>query len=329
MRVVLCYQTQPHHLDLYRATAPDWEFVDAGQEGIAEELPKADIMIGHAKVPVPWNDVVRQGRLQWIQSTAAGMDHCLVPAVIGSPIRVTSASGLFADAVAEQTLALLLGLLRRLPTFFHAATRREFTRRPTDDLHGRTVGIAGFGGNGRRIAEVLATFRCRILATDLFPIDCPEYVDRLVPADQLDAILPLLDVLILAVPLTDQTRGLINRQRLRRLPSHAWLINVARGPCVVEADLVEAIESGQLAGAGLDVTEVEPLPPTSRLWELPQVIITPHVGAQSADRFDKVTAFACENIRRFRRQQPLWNEVDKRLGIPRPENRAPRNWEPP
>ncbi len=324
MRAVLCYQTRSDLVDRLRDAAPDWEFIDAGQEHVAEEILEADVFIGHAKVPMPWQEVVDRGRLRWIQSTAAGMDHCLVPPVVASSIRVTSASGLFADAVAEQTLALLLGLLRQLPTFFRAAERREFVRRPTWDLHGATVGIAGFGGNGQRIAQVLAPFGCRILATDLFPTEVPPpYVEAVFPPERLPELLPQLDVLVLAVPLTEATRGMIDATALGRLRKGAWLINVARGPCVVEADLIEALESGHLAGAGLDVTEVEPLPPESPLWELPQVLITPHVGAQSRDRFDKVTAFACENIRRFRRGESLWNEVDKRLGFPLPRNRIP------
>src|SRR5690606_3086713 len=115
MRIVLCYPVEQQHLDQLASVAPHAAFVDAGQERVADELLDADLFIGHAKVPVPWDAVVRQGRLRWIQSSAAGLDHCLTPAVIDSDIIVTSASGLFADQVAEQTLALLLGLLRGLP----------------------------------------------------------------------------------------------------------------------------------------------------------------------------------------------------------------------
>src|SRR3954471_1711515 len=111
MRIVLCYQHEPRHLEQVRAAAPGHEIIDAGQERIADEIVEADIFCGHAKVPVPWPDVVRRGRLQWIQSSAAGLDHCLTAETIASTIVVTSASGLFAEAVAEQTLALLLGLL--------------------------------------------------------------------------------------------------------------------------------------------------------------------------------------------------------------------------
>ena len=234
---------------------------------------------------------------------------------------VTSASGLFADQVAEQTLALLLGLLRGLPTFFRAQQKREFIRRPTRDLHRTTVGIVGLGGNGTRIAEVLRPFKTRLIATDMFADEKPTFVDELWPADKLDRLLAESDVVILCAPLNEQTQGMIAARELAQMKRGAILINVARGPIVVEADLVAALESGHLGGAGLDVTEIEPLPADSKLWELPRVIITPHVGAQAARRADDTTDLVCENLRRYFAGRPLVNLVDKRLGYPTPAAR--------
>ena len=316
MRIVLCYPVEPRHVAQIQAAAPRAEVVDAGQERVAVELPAADIFCGHAKVPVPWDEVVRGGRLLWIQSSAAGLDHCLVPSVVESSIIVTSASGVLADQVAEHTVALLTGLLRSLPVFFRAQQKKEYVRRPTRDLHGRTIGIVGLGGVGRRVAQVLAPFKTRILATDMYPVDKPPYVESLWPADRLEELLPLVDILILSVPLTDQTRWMIDARRLAMLKPGTLLMNVARGQLVVEKDLVAALESGHLSGAGLDVAAEEPLPPSSRLWDLPNVIITPHVGGQSARRIDDMTDFFCENLRRYQSGEPLLNLVDKRLGYP-------------
>ncbi|TWT42953.1 D-2-hydroxyacid dehydrogenase [Botrimarina hoheduenensis] len=325
-RIVLCYPVESRHFARIEQQLSDIgidaELIDAGQQHIADELLQADIYCGHAKVPVPWPEVVAQGRLQWIQSSAAGMDHCLTPEVVASDIVVTSASGVLADQVAEQTFALLFGLLRSLPVFFRAQQAHEFVRLPTRDLHRARVGIVGFGGNGRRLAEVLAPFRCELIATDLFPHDKPETVSQLLPAEALDGLLPTLDVLILTAPLTDQTCGMFDADRLARLPSHALLINVARGAIVQEKALVEALAAGRLAGAGVDVTEIEPLDPASPLWDLPNVIITPHVGGQAATRIDDMTEFFCTNLRRFFSRQPLRNLVDKTLGFPRPEDAA-------
>jgi D-3-phosphoglycerate dehydrogenase len=316
-RIVLCYPVEPRHVEQIAAAAPWAEIVDAGQERIAAEIFNADIFCGHAKVPIDWDGVVRQGRLQWIQSSAAGMDHCLVPSVIDSPIVVTSASGVLADQVAEHTIALLTAWTRSLPVFFEAQRKREFIRRPTRDLTRSTVGIVGFGGVGRRIARLLAPFDTRILATDMFPVEKPDYVQALLPADRLDEVLPQVDFLVLALPLNDSTRNMVDRQLLARMRRGSVLANVARGALVVEDDLVEAIASGHLAGAVMDVTEPEPLPPESKLWDLPGVIITPHVGGQAAWRIDRMTELFCENLRRWRERLPLINYLpDKRLGFP-------------
>ena len=318
-RLVLCYPVEPRHIAQIQATAPAMDIIDAGQERVAQELLAADIFCGHPKVPVPWDEVVRLGRLRWIQSSAAGLDHCLVPAVVDSDIIVTSASGVLADQVADHTMALLTGLLRNLPTFFRAQQKREFIRRPTRDLHRARIGIIGLGRNGRRLAEVLSAFRTTILATDWFPVNKPPHVAELLPADAVDDMLPRVDILILAAPLTEVTRGMIDARRLALLPEGAILINVARGPLVVEKDLVAALESGHLGGAGLDVTDPEPLPAESKLWDLPNVIITPHVGGQAATRIDDMTNFLCENLAHYQVNQPLRNLVDKHLGFPLPD----------
>jgi D-3-phosphoglycerate dehydrogenase len=224
--------------------------------------------------------------------------------------------------VTDHTIALLSALLRSLPTFFRAQAKREFIRRPTRDLHRARIGIVGLGGNGRRLAEVLSAFRTTILATDWFPENKPGCVKELLPADALDAVLPRVDILILCAPLNDHTRHMIDANRLARLPRGALLINMARGGLVVEADLVAAIESGHLGGAGLDVTETEPLPSESPLWDLPNVIITPHVGGQSATRIDDMTNFFCDNLARYLSGRPLRNLVVKELGFPRPEPKS-------
>ena len=315
-RIVLCFPVEDHHVDQLAAVSDNIEVVNAGQKSIAEEIHSADVFFGHAKVPIAWEDVVSAGRLKWIQSSAAGLDHCLKPSVINSDIIVTSVSGLFANQVAETTMALMFGVIRSLPTFFNAYKIREFVRRPTMDFHGKTVGIIGFGGNGRRIAEVLAPFGNRILATDMFPWDKPDHVDELLPEDQLESVLSRSDIAILCMPLNDQTHHMIDAKMLAAMPVGSIVINVARGPVMNEDDLIAALESGHIVGAGLDVAEIEPLPATSPLWNLPNVLITPHIGAQSAYRVSDTIDFGCENIRRYLSGQELINVVDKKLGFP-------------
>jgi D-3-phosphoglycerate dehydrogenase len=323
MRIVLCYPVEPALMARIRAAAPAAEVVDAGQERVAAELPEADVFCGHPKVPVPWEEVVARGRLRWIQSSAAGLDHCLVPAVVESPITVTSASGVLADQVAEHALALATACTRRIPLFLAQQARREFVRRPTRDLTGATVGIVGLGGNGRRLVEVLAPFRVRILATDWFPVHRPPEVEFLGGPDTLSDILPQIDLLFLCPPLTPHTRHMIDAAALARMKRGAILVNVGRGPLVDERALAAALASGHLDSAGLDVTPDEPPAADSPLWTAPNLVITPHVGGQAAGRIDAMTDFFCDNLRRWLRGLPLANLVDKRLGFPEPAATRP------
>jgi len=317
-QLVVCYPVEDRHIEAIQRAAPGYRLLIADQQSIPEMIHEADLFVGHAKVPVDWDRVAATGRLKFIQSSAAGLDHCLAPSIIESPVVVCSASGLFADQVAEQTLALLLGLLRGIPIFYRQQQNREFIRRPTDDLHRKKVGIVGLGGNGRRLAQVLTPFRVTIRATDYFPEHKPSEVEQLLPHTQLIDLAAWSEILILTLPLNASTKGVINRRVFEAMPAGSWLINVARGQCVNEADLIESLEQGHLSGAGLDVTAVEPLPVESPLYAHPNVLITPHVGAQSGPRYDDSTRLICENLRRYLAGQPLYNIVDKKLGFPHP-----------
>ncbi|MCE2811458.1 MAG: D-2-hydroxyacid dehydrogenase [Planctomycetaceae bacterium] len=317
-QLVVCYPVEERHLQAIQQAAPDYQLIVADQQTIPDLIHQADVFVGHAKVPVDWDRVAKSGRLKFIQSSAAGLDHCLAPSIIESPVVVCSASGLFADQVAEQTLALLLGLLRGIPIFYRQQQKHEFVRRPTADLHRKRIGIVGLGGNGRRLAQILEPFRVSIRATDYFPEHKPPQVEELLPHTQLLSLAAWSEILILTLPLNASTLGIIDRKVFSAMPKGSFLINVARGQCVNEQDLIDALESGRLAGAGLDVTAVEPLPAESRLYDQPNVLITPHVGAQSGPRYDDSTRLICENLKRYLAGQTLFNIVDKKLGFPHP-----------
>jgi len=316
--LVYCFPTELRHREWMQTAAPIANLIEATQETIPQKILDADIFVGHAKVPVPWDDVVANGRLKFIQSSAAGLDHCLAPSVIASDVVVCSASGLFANQVAEQTLALLLGLLRGIPIFYRQWQKKEFVRRPTDDLHGKRVGIVGMGGNGRRLVEVLRPFNVAMRATDYFPEQKPVGVEELWPHTKLRDLAAWSEILILTLPLNAMTRGVVDAEIMAAMPKGAYLINVARGPCIHEEDLCSALQNGHLAGAGLDVTDIEPLPESSPLWGFSNVIITPHVGAQAGQRTDDTTRLICENLRRYLSGGQLYNLVDKSLGFPHP-----------
>ncbi|MEE2826685.1 MAG: NAD(P)-dependent oxidoreductase [Planctomycetota bacterium] len=320
--IVLCFPVSEREVQrIQEAAGPEVRVLVSSQERIHEDIMEADIFCGHAKKPVDWGAVVGQGRLRWIQSSAAGLDHCLTPTVADSSILISGCSGLFADQVAEQTLALTFGLLRGLPTFFRAQVRREFNRRPTDELAGETVGIIGFGGNGQRIAECLRPLAGRILATDHFSCDVHFPGVEVWESEQVASLFEMARIVICTLPLTAGNLRLIGKNCFAAMPAGSYFINVGRGAVVDQTAMLEALTEGPLVGVGLDVVDPEPLPPEDPLWGMENVLITPHVGAQSKWRVLSTVNLFCENLRRFRSGSPLINRVDKQLGFPRPENR--------
>ena len=326
--IVTCFPITPSQLEEVRqAVAPNFHVIESGQDSIANDLFKADIFFGHAKVPVDWTKVVQQNRLKWIQSSAAGLDHCLTPAVIASDqIVVSGCSGLFAPQVAETSLALLMGLLRSLPVFFEAKVKKEYVRRYTDEIFGKTVGIIGYGGNGQYIAKTLKPLAGQILATDKFPSStvAPGYeglVTKVYADSELNSMLPECDIVISTLPLSDLNEQLISDPEFEKMREGCYFINVGRGSVVDQAALIRALETGHLAGAGIDVANPEPIEPESKLWSMQNVVITPHIGAQSVHRVPRTIRLFCENFARYVADETLVNLVDKELGFPRPEHR--------
>ena len=324
--IVLCYPATPRHVEQIQSVAPEAKILLSDQQRIRSDIDRATIFCGHAREGLDWKRVVELGRLKWIQSSAAGLDHCMHSAVINSNVVVSGASVLFADQVAEQTLALLLALIRKIPAFVLAQQRRAYDRLPTDDLRGKSVGIVGFGGNGQRIAQLLRPFGVKIVATDCFPdsVRLPDV--ELLPESSLDELFARSQIVIVTLPLTAHTNRLIGEHQFSLMPRGGYFINVGRGQVVNELDLLCALQSGHLCAAGLDVVESEPLSTSSPLWSMDNVLITPHVAAQSFSRNDDVTNLFCENLRRWRENLPLLNWVDKELGYPRPEHRITLEW---
>jgi len=324
--IVTCFPITPAQIQRITELDSDCKVINAPQEMIGKEIFKADFFFGHAKTPVDWDAVVDQGRLRWIQSSAAGLDHCLKPAVIQSDIPVSGCSRLFAPQVAETTLALAMGLLRSLPTFFRAQQNKEYVRRYTDEIYDKTVGIIGYGGNGQQIAKAFRPLARKLIATDRFPESTivsgyEGLVDQLLPNDQLERLLKEADIVISTLPLSESNEKLLSDAQFSMMKKDSYFINVGRGSVVDEPALIRHIQNGHLKGVGMDVADPEPIATDSPLWEAPHVIITPHIGAQSLYRVPRTIDLFCENFRRFQSGQTLINLVDKPLGYPRPEHR--------
>ena len=257
-------------------------------------------------------------RLRWIHSPAAGVGRLLFPELRASDVVLTNSSGLHANPVAEHVFGLAIALSRQ----FQVAIRRQPEHRFAKDeigqvrvLHGHYLGIVGLGAIGSVIARLGVAFGMHVIAVRRHPESgAPEGVEQVLGHEQLHALLAASDYVVLSAPLTAETTGLIGARELRLMKRTAFLINVARGKLVRERELAEELAKGTIAGAGLDVFEHEPLDPRSPLWDLPNVIITPHTSGFFERYWDGVGDMFADNLRRFDRGEPLFNVVDKALG---------------
>jgi phosphoglycerate dehydrogenase-like enzyme len=245
--------------------------------------------------------------LRWLHTFSAGVDHPWFRALHQKGIRLTTSSGAHAVPIAQTVALYLLALSRGLPAWADAQRRCAWERHPIDDLSGRLLGVVGLGPIGLEVARLGQALRMRVVGLRRRPRGdepCETW-----PLARLDELLPETDALVLALPLTEDTRHLLDAKRLRAMKRGAWLVNVGRGALVDEPALVEALRSGHLGGAGLDVFENEPLPPESPLWSLPNVIVTPHNSGDTPGNLDRACEIFLDNLGRYGRGEPLRNEV--------------------
>jgi phosphoglycerate dehydrogenase-like enzyme len=286
----------------------------------ARALAGADVVVTAA---LSDDELARAPRLRWLSSVAAGLDEIITPALLARGIAITNASGVHGPNIAEHVLAMMLMFTRGMPKLFRAQLARRWDRDLKSrsdgpgELTGKTLLIIGLGRIGEAIALRARPFGLRILALKRDPSsrhDDGVAVDELLGMDALDDALPRADHVCVTVPLTGGTRHLMDAPRIARLRAGAYVYNVSRGAVIDEAALVAALRSGRLAGAGLDVFEEEPLPTTSPLWDLPNVILTPHVSGVTPLYYQRTAVLFAENLERFLSGRPLANRFDPARG---------------
>lgn len=255
----------------------------------------------------------------WVQVFGAGVERCVSnERVRTGDVVLTNMQKMSSPVIGEHVVAMMLALSRALPAYAKHMKDGEWLRGvehtgPMQSYGGKTVLIAGLGGIGTEVARLAAALDMRVVGTRRSSREGPEFVDYVGLSDELPDLAAEADFIVNALPLTDETTGLFNAEFFAGAKRGAFFINVGRGKTVVTADLVDALESGQLAGAGLDVTEPEPLPSRHPLWQMDNVIITPHVSARGGNRI-RHNMLATENLRRFIAGEPLLNVVDAAAG---------------
>jgi len=306
-------------VDRLRADFPQHAFVDVwDRQALRNALPNADA----AFAAFLDRDLVPSlTRLRWVQAPAAGVGHLLSAELLASPIVLTSARGVRARPIAEHVLAVTLALARQL----HTAMRRQATHTWSLDeleasgrirtLKGARLGLIGLGAIGFEVAALAAASGMHVTAVrKRVDRPAPPGVEAVLPPERLTALLAVSDVVVLAAALTDDTRELIGRDALDHVKRGAFLVNVGRGGLIDDGAVIEALQDGRLGGAALDVFTREPLDPSSPYWDLPNVIVTPHISGGMEDYWTPLVGLFAENLRRFERAEPLLNVVDKHAG---------------
>ncbi len=289
--------------------------VPASRDEVAAAVADADAFFGSMRP----EEFAAARKLRWIQSGSAGVEWIArVPALIQSDVDVTNMRGAHAATIAEHAFGLLLSLTRALPEYAAFQAREAWGRGLVRDrmrgIKGLTMGIVGFGNIGRAIAHRAVGFEMRVLAVDAQPVEATERVETVWPLSRLNDMCRETDVLTISAPITRETRGMVGPEQIALLKEGAYVLALSRGGIVDEPALIAALESGKLAGAGLDVTATEPLPQGDPLWKAPNLIITPHTSAASKLTSDLVWSIFAENIDHFIKGEPLTNLCDKELG---------------
>jgi phosphoglycerate dehydrogenase-like enzyme len=296
--------------------APDCDVIPIGPDGeITESLEGAEVLfLRWGLSPEATRRLLaRVPNLRWIHTISAGVDHLLFPELRESEAILTNASGVFNVPIAETVMAYILAVVKRLPEFWAHQRERRWEKLPLRELRGLTVGIVGLGDIGTEVARLCRAFGMHVLGLRRRPAPS-DLADEVLPPDRLQDLLARSDFVVIAVPLTAETRGMIGRAELAAMKPDAWLVNISRGAIVDEEALVEALKEGRIGGACLDVFAEEPLPPESPLWDMPNVIITPHNSWSSPHIEEREIALFLENLRRYVAGEPLLNVVDKQAG---------------
>ena len=313
MKILINTDTTPEQQQQIESVSDDLLLVHPqNSEEALREIVDTDVVLGGFNRSLFEN----AKQLKWVQVLSAGVDGLLFPEFVKSDVILTSAKGFVGPHLADQTWALLLGLLRGVGRSVRERTwdNRMSIRLATWELSEQTLGIVGLGGTGIDVARRAQGFDMRVIAVDPEAVEAPSFVHEVWKMDRFHELLAESDVVAICAPLTPETHGMFDDAAFEQMKSHALLINVTRGKIVDGLALIRALTSGSIGGAGLDVTPEEPLPTDSPLWDMPNVIITPHVAGGSPIRLDRSVGLFCDNLERLLVGKPLLSVIDKEKG---------------
>ncbi|MEH7383397.1 D-2-hydroxyacid dehydrogenase [Bacillus sp. JJ1533] len=280
-KLVITQNIEQLHLEQIQAIIPDWEIV-AGRDSSVwlDHLQDAEVIVGWKK-EIAEHCINNDSKLRWLQSWSAGVNSMPLPEMERKQILLTSANGVHAFPISETIFALMLGLTRKIHTYVRNQQEKKWHHADMKlEIHEKTIGIIGVGHIGKETAKIAKAFGMTVLGIRHSGRE-EEFVDEMYTTDQLSDVLPRCDYVVITLPLTNETHHLFGASEFKQMKSSAFFINIGRGEIVVEDELIEALRSGEIAGAGLDVFTKEPLDQDSPLWTFENVIVTPHTSGST------------------------------------------------
>jgi phosphoglycerate dehydrogenase-like enzyme len=280
-KMVITRNIEQHYREQIQAIVPDWELIVGKDTNIWQEhIKDAEIIAG-------WKNGLEEycldphAKLKWLQSWSAGVDYLPLEELSSRDIYLTSANGVHAYPISETIFALMLGLTRKIHTYVKNQQKKTWHHAQMGlEIHEKTIGIIGVGTIGKETAKIAKAFGMHVLGVR-YSGKPADYVDEMYTPDQLEQLLPKCDYVVVTIPLTKETNQWFGAKQFKQMKTSAFFINIGRGEIVVEADLIQALFEGTIAGAGLDVFETEPLSTESPLWEMENVIVTPHTSGST------------------------------------------------
>lgn len=314
-KVLIAIPLDEEYEKLIRNAAPGYDFriLEPYSHATQEDVKWAEIIIGNVNPEF----IDASQKIEWIHTASAGVEPYIKPGVLADSTKLTNSTGAYGLAIAEHMLGMLLEIIKKLSGYRDLQAKEEWhTLGGVKSIHGSVVLVLGLGDIGGEFAQ-----RCKALGAHVIGMrrtnhGKPDYIDEICLTEDLDKVLPRADVVAIALPGTKETNGMISRDRINSMKEGAVLLNVGRGNIVDTEALCDALESGKLMGAGLDVTEPEPLPKGHRLWKIPTAVITPHISGyyHLKHTHNRIVEIAAGNLKNFCEGKPLDNEVDFAAG---------------
>ena len=312
--ILVTIPVEERHKKLLEAKAPGCEFFYQAPENVTDALlENAEIIIGN----LPTGRLQKAKKLEWLQLNSAGADNYTRPGVLASGVKLTNATGAYGLAISEHMLASVLMLMKKLHLYHvNQLSSKWKDEGSVTSIYGSTTLVLGFGDIGQEFARRMKVLGSYVIGVRRNVSRKPDFADELYTIEDLTKVLPRADIIAMSLPNTSATYHLINREALACIKPGAILLNVGRGTSIDQEALYEALVSGRLGGAAVDVTDPEPLPQDSPLWHAPNMLITPHISGQYhlQETFERIVRIAAANLEHFMNQEELENQVDFETG---------------